>query len=166
MSVLLDCGHVTEEVSEDGCWGTCPVCQRPNIVAEKTSAPPKAEAGVAPISRGFTYEVRLNVSIPRAWAALLKESAKHHYDYKCNEAGHHGVVNGLFNTAVDSEWPSTFPVSWSDLDLVTKVAEQLEYHTPDHAVIRQIRAWLRETMGAIEHQRRACLELPGTMRDE
>jgi len=119
----------------------------------------------APIQRGFTYEVHLNVSIPIAWATLLKQAAKHHYDYKCNEAGDHGVINGLYNTACDSEWPSCYPVTWSDLDLTTKVAEQLEYHTQDHGLVRAIRAWLRATMDAIAHQRTACMELPGSAKD-
>ena len=119
----------------------------------------------APIQRGFTYEVRLYVSIPRAWAVLLKDAAKHHYDYKCKEAGDHGVINGLFNTAVDGEWSSILPVTWSDLDLVTKVAEQLEHHTHDCALIRSIRMWLRETMDAIARQRNACMNLPGSQRD-
>ena len=113
-----------------------------------------------PIQKGFEYEVRLAVSIPRAWATLLKESSKHHYDMRCNEAGHHGVVNGLYNTALDSEWPSTYPVSWRDLDLVTKVAEQLECHTHDHEMIRAIRAWLRATKDTIEVQHELCAKLP------
>ena len=117
-----------------------------------------------PIQRGFTYEVRLYVSIPLVWATVLKAASKHHYDLQCNEAGHHGVINGLFNTACDSEWPSIYPVTWSDLDLTTKVAEQLEYHTTDHALIRAIRAWLRETMDAIAHQRNVCMDLPGAFR--
>jgi hypothetical protein len=121
---------------------------------------------VTPIQRGFRYEVSLYVSIPIAWATLLKESAKHHYDGRCKDAGHHGVINGLYNTAQGSEWAHVFPVTWSDLDLTTKVAEQLEYHTTDHALIRTIRTWLRETMDAIAHQRNACMELPGTAPDD
>ena len=117
-----------------------------------------------PIQRGFRYEVSLYVSIPLAWATVLKASSKHHYDLRCNEAGHHGVINGLFNTACDSEYPSIYPVTWRDLDLTTKVAEQLEYHTTDHVMIRAIRAWLRETMDAIANQRNVCMELPGTHR--
>ena len=116
----------------------------------------------SPIQKGFEYEVRLAVSIPLAWAKLLKESSKHHYDMRCNEAGHHGVINGLYNTACDSEWPSTYRVSWSDLDLVTKVAEQLEYHTHDHELIGAIRTWLRVTKDAIEAQRELCVKLPGS----
>lgn len=115
-----------------------------------------------PIQRGFKYEVSLYVSIPLAWAALLKDASKHHYDHRCNEAGHRGVINGLFNTALDGEFPSIFPVTWSDLDLTTKVAEQLEYHTTDHTLIRAIRAWLRETKDEISRQREACMLLPGT----
>jgi hypothetical protein len=116
----------------------------------------------APIQRGFRYEVSLYVSLPLAWATLLKAAAKHHYDYKCREAGDHGVINGLFNTAHDSEFPSCYPVTFSDLNLTTKVAEQLEYHTNNRALILDIRAWLRQTMDAIEHQRNACMTLPGT----
>src|SRR5574341_1479416 len=67
--------------------------------------------------------------------------------------------------AQDSEWPSVYPVTWSDLDLTTKVAEQLEYHTQDHTLIRAIRSWLRETMDAIAHQRNACMELSGTAKE-
>ena len=119
-----------------------------------------------PIQRGFTYEVRLYVSISLAWATVLKAASKHHYDLRCNEAGHHGVINGLFNTACDSEWPSVYPVTWSDLDLTTKVCEQLEYHTTDHELVRAIRAWLRKTMDAIAHQRNACMELPETYRPD
>lgn len=118
-----------------------------------------------PIQRGFKYEVRLYVSIPLVWATLLKNAAKHHYDYKCNEAGDHGVINGLFNTAQDGEFASIFPVSWSDLDLITKVAEQLEYHTKDHVLIRVIRAWLRDTKNEIEHQHNVCVKLPGTAKE-
>jgi hypothetical protein len=115
-----------------------------------------------PIQRGFEYEVKLAVSIPIAWAQLLKDAAKHHYDHRCNEAGHHGVVNGLFNTSQGGPLESTLPVTWRDLDLVTKVAEQLEYHTSDHAIIRSIRSWLRQTKDTIEKQHQACLELPGS----
>ena len=119
-----------------------------------------------PIQRGFEYEVRLAVSIPRAWATLLKTASKYHYDYKCRATGDHGTVNGLFNTALDGEWPGTLAVTWSDLDLTTKVAEQLEHHTPDHTLIREIRTWLRETMAAITGQRAACTELPGSMQHD
>lgn len=117
-----------------------------------------------PIQRGFKYEVSLYVAIPLAWATLLKAASKHHYDLRCNEAGHHGVINGLYNTALGSEWASVYPVTWSDLDLTTKIAEQLEYHTTDHTLIRAIRAWLRQTMDTIARQRNACMELPGTYR--
>ena len=130
-----------------------------DIVAKRRAATTPC---VAPIQRGFEYEVRLAVSIPRAWATLLKEASKHHYDYKCRATGDHGTVNGLFNTALDSEWPSTLAVTWSDLDLTTKVAEQLEYHTTDQDLIRAIRRWLRETMNAIEAQRQLCEKLPGS----
>lgn len=118
-----------------------------------------------PIQKGFEYEVRLAVSVPLAWATLLKTASKHHYDMRCNEAGHHGVVNGLFNTASDSEWPSTYAVTWRDLDLVTKVAEQLEHHTHDHALIAAIRTWLRATKDAIEAQHQLCSKLPGSAQE-
>jgi len=116
----------------------------------------------APVQDSFTYEVRLNVSIPIAWAQLLKEASKHHYDARCRALGDHGVINGLFNTARGTEWPSFYPVSHTDLNITTKVAEQLEYHTHDHALIRTIRSWLRETMRAIERQHKECMKLPGS----
>ena len=122
----------------------------------------------APIQRGFEYEVRLAVSIPRVWATLLKTASKHHYDYKCRETGDHGTINGLYNTALDGSSElsgSTVAVSWRDLDLTTKVAEQLEHHTTDHTLIREIRAWLRTTMAAIARQRDACMKLPGSSED-
>lgn len=115
-----------------------------------------------PIQHGFEYEVKLAVSIPITWAILLKQAAQHHYDYKCRESGERGVVNALYNTAHDGEWPSNHPVTWSDLDRVTKIAEQLEHHTQDHVLVRAIRGWLRETMDAIARQRNACMELPVT----
>ena len=121
---------------------------------------------ITPIQRGFRYEVSLYVSIPLAWATVLKAASKHHYDHRCKAEGDHGVINGLFNTACDSEWPSIYPVTWSDLDITTKVAEQLEYHTTDHELVRAIRAWLRETKDAIANQRNACMELPGTRRPD
>ena len=117
-----------------------------------------------PIQRGFEYEVRLAVSIPLAWASLLKEASKHHYDYRCHATGNHGTVNGLYNTACDGEYPSTLAVTWSDLDLTTKVAEQLEYHSTDHTLIREIRTWLRATMAAITSQYNLCMKLPGSSR--
>lgn len=119
-----------------------------------------------PLQRGFEYEVRVAVSIPLAWAALLKEASKHHYDSECRATGVHGTVNGLLNTACDGEWPITLAVSHSDLNLTTKVAEQLEHHTADHVLIRQIRTWLRETMAAITRQHDACMELPGSRQHD
>lgn len=116
----------------------------------------------APIQHGFEYEVRLAVSIPIAWAELLKQAAKHHYDYKCRETGDHGVVNALYNTAYDGQWPSNYPVSFSDLNLVSKVAEQLHYHTNDHMLALTIRAWLQDTMEALSKQRTLCMKLPGS----
>jgi len=117
---------------------------------------------VRPIQRGFEYEVRLAVSIPLTWANLLKQASQHHYDYKCRETGKQGVINALYNTAFDGEWPSTYPVSFSDLNLVSKVAEQLHHHTEDHLLVLVIRAWLQDTMEAIVKQREVCMELPGT----
>ena len=114
-----------------------------------------------PIQRGFRYEVSLYVSIPLAWSTVLKAASKQHYDSRCRAEGDHGVINALYNTALDSEWPSIYPVTWSDLDITTKVAEQLEYHTTDHALIHAIRAWLRETMDTIARQRNVCMDLPG-----
>lgn len=116
----------------------------------------------APLQYGFEYEVRLAVSIPLAWAELLKQCAKHHYDYKCRETGDRGVVNGLYNTAQGGPLESTYAVSWRDLDLVSKVAEQLHYHTKDHMLVLRIRAWLQDTMAAIEKQRQLCMKLPGS----
>ena len=116
-----------------------------------------------PQQRGFEYEVKLAVSIPLAWAELLKQCSKHHYDWKCRESGECGVVNGLYNTAIDGPLsPSTYAVSWRDLDLVSKIAEQLHHHTKDHALILTIRGWLNTTMDVIERQRRACYLLPGS----
>lgn len=119
-----------------------------------------------PLQFGFEYEIRLAVSIPIAWATLLKEAAKHHYDYKCREAGERGVVNALYNTAQGGELQSNYPVTWRDLDLVTKVAEQLHHHTKDHALILAIRKWLHETQDTIVRQRTACEALPRTIADK
>jgi len=115
-----------------------------------------------PKQYGFEYEVKLAVSIPLAWATLLKEAAKHHYDYKCRESGDRGVVNALYNTALDGEYPSNHPVSFSDLNLVSKVAEQVHHHTEDHMLALAIRAWLQDTMEAIAKQCEACMTLPGS----
>src|SRR5512135_991743 len=83
----------------------------------------------APMQYGFEYEVKIAVSIPLAWATLLKEAATHHYDYKCRESGKQGVVNALFNTAQGGPLQSNYPVTFRDLDLVSKVAEQIHHHT-------------------------------------
>lgn len=115
-----------------------------------------------PIQRGFEYTVRLAVSIPLAWAKLLKQAAEHHYDYKCRETGKQGVVNALCNIALDGEWPSTYLVSFSDLNLVSKVAEQLHHYTDDHRLVLSIRAWLQDTMEAIVKQHEVCTRLPGS----
>lgn len=115
-----------------------------------------------PLQYGFEYEVKLAVSIPKAWARLLKQASLHHYDYKCREAGKQGVVNALYNTAQGGELQSHYPVTWRDLDLVTKVAEQLHHHTEDHQLVLTIRAWLQDTMEAIRKQWALCMELPGS----
>lgn len=116
----------------------------------------------APQQYGFEYTVRIAVSIPIAWAKLLKEAAEHHYDYKCREIGERGIVNSLYNTAFDGEFPSNYPVSFSDLNFVSKIAEQLHYHTEDRALALTIRAWLRDTMEALSKQRALCMTLPGS----
>lgn len=122
----------------------------------------------APLQYGFEYEVRLAVSIPFAWAQLLKLAAENHYDYKCRESGKQGVVNALYNTAIartdeDGDWlGGNHPVSWPDLDRVMKIAEQLHHHTKDHELIFAINKWLHETMDAISAQRALCMKLPGS----
>lgn len=101
----------------------------------------------------FEYEVRLNVVIPLTWATALKAIAKHHYDYKCKEAGDCGVINGLFNCATwsakEGEVPSYMPVSWRDLDLMTKVMEQAHYHKDVAPIEEKINVWLKKTKEAI-----------------
>ena len=126
---------------------------------------PASTNPIAPISLGFEYEVRIAVKIPLAWAELLKLAAKHHYDYKCRESGERGVVNALYNTAQGGTFESSHAVSWSDLDLVTKVAEQLRHHTEDHALIIKINKWLHETLVAISRQREICMKLPGSAEE-
>ena len=134
-----------------------------------------------PLQYGFEYEVRIAVSIPVAWAELLKEAAKHHYDYKCRESGERGVVNALYNTAQGGPFMRMrqedraadetdedllvgihHPVSFSDLNLVSKVAEQLRYHTEDHTLALTICAWMFDTMEALSKQRALCMTLPGS----
>ena len=121
-----------------------------------------AAAADRPVQFGFEYTVRLAVSIPLAWATLLKEASKHHYDYKCRESGECGVVNGLYNTSQGGPLQSNYPVSFSDLDLVSKVAEQLHWHSKDGLLMLAIRAWLQDTMEALSKQRELCMELPGS----
>jgi hypothetical protein len=116
----------------------------------------------APMQYGFEYEVKLAVSIPIAWATLLKETAKHHYDSKCRESGERGVVNALYNTAYDGAYPSNHPVSFSALNLVSKIAEQIHYHTKDQLLGLTIRAWLQDTLEALAKQRELCMQLPGS----
>jgi hypothetical protein len=72
------------------------------------------------------------------------------------------VVNALYNTACDGEYPSNHPVTFRDLNLVSKVAEQLHYHTEDHTLALTIRAWLQDTMEALAKQRELCMKLPGS----
>lgn len=116
----------------------------------------------APMQYGFEYEVKIAVSIPLAWAQLLKDAATHHYDYKCRESGKQGVVNALFNTAQGGPLQSNYPVTFRDLDLVSKVAEQIHHHTTDHMLALTIRAWLQDTMEALSKQRELCMKLPGS----
>jgi len=115
-----------------------------------------------PIQRGFEYTVKLAVSIPLAWADLLKLAAKHHYDWKCREAGECGVVNGLYNTAQGGPLESTYAMTARELGLVGKVAEQIHHHTKDHMLVLRIRAWLQDTSEAIEKQWELCMQLPGS----
>lgn len=115
-----------------------------------------------PQHHGFEYEVKLAISIPLAWAQLLKEASKHHYDYKCREIGECGVVNALYNSAYNGEWPSTYPVSFRDLDIIAKVAEQLHHHTKDPRLVLAIHVWLHDTMEALAKQRKVCMKLPGS----
>jgi hypothetical protein len=123
---------------------------------------PSLVTAAAPKQYGFEYTVRIAVSIPIAWATLLKEASKHHYDARCREIGEQGVVNGLYNTAYDGQWPSHYPVSFSDLNIVSKVAEQLHWHTEDHMLAFTIRTWLRDTMQVLSKQRELCMQLPGS----
>jgi hypothetical protein len=116
----------------------------------------------SPLQYGFEYEVKLAVSIPMAWAVLLKEAAKHHYDYKCRESGDRGTVNGLFNTAQGGPLQSSYAATFSDLDLVSKVAEQLHHHTKDRMLVLAIQAWLQDSLEAISKQRALCMKLPGS----
>lgn len=114
-----------------------------------------------PVAKDFEYTVRLGVTIPRAWAQVLKTVGAHHYDYKCREMSECGVVNGLFNSASFNEdpefkadnpsWPSTHPVTWRDCDGMMKIMEQAHY-TFDLVVIGEIRAWLRRTMDQIQRR--------------
>lgn len=101
-----------------------------------------------PISKGFEYRVRLAVSIPIAWGEFLRVVAANHYDYKCRESAKAGVVNALCNTACDSEWPSSYPVDWGDLDLLAKIMEQAPYHARTEQsteAAAAIDAWIRQT---------------------
>lgn len=115
-----------------------------------------------PKTLGFEYKVRLAVSIPTAWTTLMKRVAAHHYDARCRESGKAGVINGLHNTVCDGEYPSSYRISWGDLDLITKVMEQASYHVKDDdelvAIERAIQAWLRSTKDAIEARHRAIEE--------
>lgn len=117
---------------------------------------------VIPLQYGFEYQVSLAVKLPLAWAELLKQAAKHHYDYKCRESGERGTVNGLYNTAQGGPLESTCAVTFSDLDLVSKVAEQLHHHTKDRMLVLAIHAWLRDSLEAISKQRALCMKLPGS----
>ena len=99
----------------------------------------------SPVYRGYEYRVRLAVSIPSAWAELLRDVALHHYDLRCRESAQAGVVNGLRNTACDSEYPSSYPVAWRDLDLLAKIMEQARYRATSEqgqAYVAEINAWI------------------------
>jgi hypothetical protein len=99
----------------------------------------------SPVYRGYEYRVRLAVSISSAWAELLRDIALHHYDLRCRESAQAGVVNGLRNTACDSEHPSSYPVAWRDLDLLTKIMEQARFRTAseqEQARAAEIIAWI------------------------
>jgi hypothetical protein len=98
-----------------------------------------------PVYRGFEYRVRLAVSIPLAWAELLRDVALHHYDHWCRQSAKAGVVNALRNTACDSEHPSSYPVEWRDLDLLAKIMEQSRYYAVSaqaQACAAEINAWI------------------------
>ena len=105
-----------------------------------------------PVYRGFEYRVRLAVSIPLAWAEFLREVGLHHYDLWCQESAKAGVVNALRNTACDSEYPSTFPVEWRDLDLLAKIMEQARCHVKSEEIwarAAKINAWIRQAKDCI-----------------
>lgn len=113
----------------------------------------------SPVYRGFEYRVRLAVSIPLAWAEFLRVVALQHYDLWCKESARAGVVNGLRNTACDSEHPSSYPVGWRDIDLLAKIMEQAGYFADSaqkrelaariDAWIRQVKEWLVERQEAL-----------------
>lgn len=101
----------------------------------------------SPVYQGFEYRVRLAVSIPQAWAEFLREVALCHYDGWCRESARSGIVNGLRNTACDSEFSSSFPVSWRDMDHLTKVMEQARYYADSEqqqCYVTEINTWIRQ----------------------
>lgn len=101
-----------------------------------------------PVFRGFEYQMKRAVSIPRAWAEFLREVAAHHYDFKCQESAERGIINGLLNTACDNEYPSTYPLGWREFDHLTKVMEQARYHATTPALSKRsaaITEWIRES---------------------
>jgi hypothetical protein len=111
---------------------------------------------VEPIAKSFEYTVRLNVTIPLAWAKVLKTTGAWHYDAKCRTMAECGVVNALYNIAMLNEdpayradspesWPSTHPVSWRDCDGMLKIMEQAHYDF-DIDITNKICAWLHGTM--------------------
>lgn len=104
----------------------------------------------SPVYRGFEYRVRLAVSIPLVWAELLRDVALQHYDLWCRESARDGVVNALRNTACDSEYPSSHPVEWRDLDLLAKIMEQARYHAVSEqalACVAEINTWICQVKG-------------------
>jgi hypothetical protein len=108
----------------------------------------------------FSYIVRIAVSLPLEWTTLLKQVAAQHYDYVCREAGKQGVINGLHNTACDSEFPSSFRVTWQDLDLIAKVLEQAHYFPESADLVNAIGRWLRETKVKIEERLNVLQDAP------
>ena len=113
---------------------------------------------------GFEYRVRIAVSIPRAWAEFLRIVALHHYDYRCRESANAGVVNALCNTARDAEFPSTHPIDWRDLDLLSKIMEQARHHdAPELAAV--IDGWIRRTKTQIAAREEALARWDAAQAD-
>jgi hypothetical protein len=100
-----------------------------------------------PMYRGFEYHVRLRVSIPGAWAELLRDVALRHYDLWCRECAKDGKIRALCKGARDGEFPWCHPVEWQDLDLFAKIMEQADYcvtRDQERACIAEINQWIRQ----------------------